>query len=198
MYHSFQRLNWLKSLNHDFMSSDHLEKWVSPNEDGELPKEWHSWSSMQLCGKYLLPLNFVHFYAFGQPTPIHLAINSLKVHSQSREVLCPTPRYFYEMTNVFSIATAGLTASFTTEGNQLAKQEEQSPSMHCSGVLWVTCCLWQTDIPAVTLWDVGIGGEGSGRGWLRLCNAFVQWKVKIGIGYLLDGRQPFTLPVHCV
>lgn len=70
--------------------------------------------------------------------------------------------------------------------------------MHCSVVLWVTRRLCQTDIPAVTLWDVRIGGEGSGQGWLGLCKAFVQWKVKIGIGYLLDGRQPFTLPVHCV
>lgn len=57
-----------------------------------------------------------------------------------------------------------------------------------------------TDVPAMTLWAwaEGIGGEGSGRGWMGLCMTFFQWKVKTGIGYLLDRRQSLTLPVDCV
>lgn len=41
-------------------------------------------------------------------------------------------------------------------------------------------------------------GQGSGRGWPGCNEAFVQWKVKIGLVYLLDGRQPLTFPVDCV
>lgn len=38
------------------------------------------------CTKYLMPLHSVHLADLGQPTPIHLAINSGTVRSQSRKV----------------------------------------------------------------------------------------------------------------
>lgn len=86
-----------------------------------------------------MPLNSVKFCALAQPTLIHQVNNSLTVHSQSGGFMFHS--YVFSKMIFFSITTAGLKASFTTEGTQLAKHEEQSPSMHCLGVLWVTCCL---------------------------------------------------------